>query len=144
MQTFITDFNMAQNAKNLDNKRLGKQRIEALQILDCLLAKKSRWKSHPAVKMWKGYEEYLLYSYLTWVIDQWLRRGFKNNKCQDWYLKLQKICKYPGVENIKKPKWLTKEFIESHRSNLIRKNSEYYKSLFPNTKEGLSYIWPIS
>ena len=60
MQTFITDFDMAQNAKKLDDKRLGKQRIEALQIANCLLVKESRWKNHPAVKMWKGYERFLI------------------------------------------------------------------------------------
>jgi hypothetical protein len=38
---------------------------------------------------------------------------------------------------------LTSEFIEAHRSNLIRKKPEYYRSLFPDTKENLFYIWPI-
>ena len=134
---------MAQNAKNLDDKRLGKQRVEALQIANCLLVKESRWKNHPAVKMWKGYEDYLLYNYLDWIFDVWLRKGFKNEKCQELFLRLQEVCKYPGIENIKKPPWITEEFIEAHRSNLIRKKPEHYRPLFPNTQEGLEYIWPI-
>ena len=143
MQTFITDFNMAQNAKNLDNKRLGKQRVEGLQIASCLLEKETRWKNHPTVKMWKGYEEFLLYFYLNWIFDQWLRRGYKNEKCTETYERLCNICKYPGFENIKTPLWLSIQFIESHRSNLIRKNPEFYRPLFLDTKEGLEYIWLV-
>ena len=36
MQTFLVDRNMEKNAKILDRQRLGKQRVECLQILNCL------------------------------------------------------------------------------------------------------------
>jgi hypothetical protein len=138
MQTFITDINIIQSAKNLDNKRLGKQRVEAIQIANNLLIKPNRWKNHPAVKMWDGYIEFLIY-YLTIHICEWHNRGFKNNKC---LIHLQNLSS--KIKNkVVKPNWLTEEFIESHRSNLIRKKPEYYRPLFPNTREGLSYIWPV-
>jgi hypothetical protein len=147
MQTFITDFNMKKNAENLDNKRLGKQRIEGLQIASILIDKsniKKGWRNHPAVKMWQGYEGFLLYFYLQWIFHEWIKKCFKNEKCAETYERLCNVCKYPGFENIKTPKWLDVHFIESHRSNLIRKNPEFYKPLFPDTKEGLEYIWPVS
>lgn len=86
MQTFITDFNMAQNAKNLDNKRLGKQRVEALQIASCLLEKETRWRNHPAVKMWKGYESFLIRRYIITLFAEWSNvRIYKNEKCEEHY-----------------------------------------------------------
>lgn len=140
MQTFITDTNMAISASYLDNKRLGKQRVEALQIFECLIVKETRWKNHPAVQMWKGFEGYLLYDYIIRILNEWeLVRKFKNTKCiEKWY-------KYTSLVNIlnrQKPPWITEKFIEAHRSNLIRKDPNYYKPLFPNTQEGLEYIWP--
>jgi len=134
---------MTQNAKNLDNRRLGKQRIEGLQIASCLLEKETRWKNHPAVKMWGGYEGFLINYYLEEIFKEWELKGFKNDKCELWYEKLKFISNNQIVILILKPAWLTSEFIEAHRSNLIRKDYDFYKSLFPNTIEGLSYIWPV-
>ncbi|MFW9871903.1 MAG: MSMEG_6728 family protein [Candidatus Thorarchaeota archaeon] len=138
MQTFITDHDMAISAKNLDNKRLGKQRVEALQIFECLIIKETKWKNHPAVKMWKGYEGYLLLIYLRSILNEWgIIRNFKSFKCEEkWFTYMTRYTKRKPYIVIK-PSWITDEFIESHRSNLIRKKPEYYNPLFPNTKEGL-------
>lgn len=143
MQTFITDFDMAQNAKNLDNKRLGKQRVEALTIATCLLEKENGWKNHPAVKMWKGNENYLILEYLPAIFKEWKSRGFKNEKCENWYDKLLFFINNQIFILTLRPTWMIQDFIEAHRSNLIRKNPEHYKPLFPNTKENLPYIWPV-
>jgi hypothetical protein len=134
---------MNQNAKNLDNKRLGKQRLESIQIASCLLIKETRWKNHPAVKMWKGNEHYLIHVYLCEILTEWIKRGFKNEKCEQHYFNLVEICKYQGIENCNKPKWVSADFIESHRSNLLRKDYNFYISKFPDTKLGLEYIWPV-
>lgn len=150
MQTFITDFDLEQSAQNLDNKRLGKQRVEAIQIANCLLIKESAWKNHPAVKMWKGYEIYLIrYIYLHLI--EWEKRGYKNIECwKHYYNLLHAVTTKMYIQQCiqvnvfsKSPEWLTDRFIEAHRSNLIRKNSAYYKPLFSKTKEGLDYIWPV-
>lgn len=139
MQTFITDYNPNTSAASLDNKRLGKQRVEALQIADCLLNKESRWANHPATKMWRGYEPFLVKVYILTIINEWEERGFKNTKCAEWWQRLYKIVK---DQPIKCPEWLNDEFIEAHRSNLIRKFPEFYSPKFPNAKIGLEYIWP--
>ena len=146
MQTFITDHNLAISARNLDNKRLGKQRVEALQILDCLIRKPNRWLNHPATQMWKGNEGYLLLVYIQKIFYEWSDiRKFKNHKCLHWSFELfdymMKVNHQFSV-SCNKPDWVTDKFIEAHRSNLIRKNPDHYKPLFPVTKEGLDYIWP--
>jgi len=54
MQTFLPQISFKESAECLDNRRLGKQRVEAMQIMKALLLPEYGWKNHPAVKMWKG------------------------------------------------------------------------------------------
>ena len=71
MQTFLPYPNLSKSLKTLDRQRLGKQRVEAFQILNILLERTDRkgWKNHPAVKMWSGYENALkLYLILIWAL----------------------------------------------------------------------------
>lgn len=53
MQTFLPYTDPEKCARVLDNKRLGKQRVEAIQILNVLLGvtQTKGWRNHPAVKM---------------------------------------------------------------------------------------------
>ena len=139
MQTFLPHLSVVDAIKILDNKRLGKQRVEAIQIASCLLEKETKWKNHPAVLMWKGYEDYLVLWYLWLTILLYENRGFKNIKCLEHYSRLKKLVKY---ENIKRPPWYNAQFVERHQSNLLRKNKEYYSKYFPNVPDNLEYIWP--
>jgi hypothetical protein len=123
MQTFLPyrDFE--------DNKRLGKQRVEAMQILNCIY-KKSGWKNHPVVKMWTGYEE-ALKMYHDIMIIEWKKRGFKNTM------------KLLSNDYITMPWWLgNPEFHLSHQSNLIRKLPDHYCKFFPKVSNNLPYFWP--
>jgi len=140
MQTFLVTYDPSDTAKILDSKRLGKQRVETIQILNILLDETCTrgWRNHPAVRMWKGYEAYLVKVYLKAMIDEWKNRGFKGPKCEAHYNRLYKL-----VEKQKPiaPSWLNENFFLSHKSNLVRKNSQYYKPLF-NIEGDLPYIWP--
>jgi len=93
MQTFLPHMNLVKAISMLDNKRLGKQRVEAIQIASCLLEKETRWKNHPAVLMWKGYEEYLVVWYLYTAIRTYEMRGFKNEKCYEHFYRLSEKVK---------------------------------------------------
>ncbi len=65
-------------AKALDNRRLGKQRVEAMQIINLLESdKKKGFKHHPASLMWKDHINGLKY-YCNCIIEEWISRGFKN------------------------------------------------------------------
>ena len=90
MQTFLPYKSFTKSAKCLDNKRLGKQRVEAMQILNVLLSKdkKAGWHNHPAVLQWKGYEG-TLFDYLLSCADEWeYKRRFKNEKIADYIQKM--------------------------------------------------------
>lgn len=55
MQTFLPYSDFRRTARVLDVRRLGKQRVETLQILRALTFDDYGWRNHPAVTMWVGY-----------------------------------------------------------------------------------------
>ena len=134
MQTFLPYPDFQKSASVLDYTRLGKQRLEGMQIVNIIsgLVPDSRWKNHPAVKMWVGYEN-ALKAYTNAMIREWIDRGYKNTMV------------FYSVGKIKYPWWFgNKNFHRSHRSRLIQKNPEFYSPLFPGD-EGYNdskYYWP--
>lgn len=133
MQTFLPYKNFRKAVKALDSKRLGKQRVEAYQILNILLRRTEGkgWRKHPAVLMWKGSAN-ALKEYLNEAIKEWQRRGYKNNMA---FEKIRGKVSYPS--------WLgNKDFHAAHRSNLLRKDWEHYSKIFKKDKKDLLYIWP--
>lgn len=130
MQTFLPYPNFIQSAKCLDYKRLGKQRVEAMQLVNVLNRGHGPWSNHPAALMWKSYED-ALKLYHNIVVQEWINRGYKNNM------------KFYNVEFCVMPPWLGDEaFHASHRSNLLRKNSEFYGQYCWTEPTDLPYIWP--
>ena len=143
MQTFLPEMNYLDSLQALDNRRLGKQRVEAYQILRTLCGESDGWKNHPAVKMWRGHERALLV-YARQSCFQWKNRGFKDTLLS----KLEELeAKYypvePGTVLFNYPPWYDEDFCESHRSNLIRKFPKHYRALWPDTPDNLPYIWPV-
>ena len=61
MQTFLPFSSIRRSVSSLDNKRLGKQRVEVLQILKALSGETKGWVNHPATAMWRGYEDALVF-----------------------------------------------------------------------------------
>lgn len=137
MQTFLPYQSFTESLECLDDKRLGKQRVEAMQILNALQPDStSRWRNHPAVKMWRGYEASLTV-YHNLAIEIWIERGFNNT--------MQKRYTLQGDYD---PSWLTSEFCSAHRCNLLRKNYEHYSQFnWPEMEldfNNVSYIWPVN
>ena len=134
MQTFLPYTNFIKVARTLDPKRLGKQRVEAKQILDILEGRNpdSRWRHHVAVRMWKGYEQ-ALRSYYNTMIIVWEHKGNKNNM------------PILPVNNVVYPPWLyDKRLPLSHRGNLLRKNPEYYGEFeWKDADPTAPYFWPV-
>lgn len=136
MQTFMPYPSFKESAKVLDMKRLGKQRVEVLQILQCLKGEKTGWRNHPAVKMWKGHENALI-EYGIAICDEWLRRGYRDSIRQRLWEK------YPWHQTAPKPEWFGNlSFHKSHQSNLLRKNKEYYSQFGWDISDSLPYVWP--
>lgn len=129
MQTFLPVPDFKKSAKILDYRRLGKQRVEARQILQALKTGKG-WIHHPATKMWKGFELALI-EYSNTMITEWISRGYKNTM------------KIIPVFSFSLPPWFgDAAFHASHRSNLLRKNKEYYSKFNWKELDNLPYVWP--
>jgi len=131
LQTFLPYEDFKRSAESLDNKRLGKQRVEALQIYKACVLDDYGWKNHPAVKMWVGCEDALL-TYMDTMIETWVERGFNNT---------MGIVGDLGVY-VKMPSWLGDERIHSsHRSNLLRKDKDFYSKYNCSEPIDMPYYW---
>ena len=142
MQTFLPYKSFVESASCLDYRRLGKQRVECLQLLSALQfpwalertkTNNSKWSNHPATKMWKGFEECLAL-YMNTIILEWEARGYKNN--MEYFDNFtHKVYDDPD--------WLGNEdFHASHRSNLLRKDPEWYGKFEWIEPNDLPYVWP--
>jgi hypothetical protein len=135
VNTFLPYDDFEKIAKVLDNKRLGKQRVEGMQILNILLnidPTRQGWKNHPVVVQWRGHTE-ALKDYVNIMIREWIRRGFRNSMIlydtgkyeMPWFVK----CKAVNL---------------SHQASLLRKNKEHYEPYFADVPAEYmlySYIW---
>ena len=138
MQTFLPYDDYAHSAQVLDRQRLGKQRVEAWQILRTLLklTNKLGWANHPAVRMWAGYEESLAH-YGMAICGEWIQRGYKDSL-------LTQFEQYSGRTRPSSPYWLgNAAFHISHRSNLLRKDMAHYGAFWPHVPADIAYIWPV-
>lgn len=135
MQTFVpygAKFRL--NAQVLDRQRLGKQRVEGLQIIKALTVPDYGWIHHPAVKMWKGHVESLAL-YTAHMCTEWVNRGYEDNV-------LPQIMQFLTPTALM-PEWLGRvDVMESHRSNLVRKLPSHYGKVWPDVAPDLPYVWP--
>lgn len=133
IQTFLPYEDFEKSARTLDRKRLGKQRVEAKQIIKNLTTRRDSWYNHPAVQMWKDHVE-ALKLYYNAISKDWVRRGYEHN--MGFYDVDETEVEYPP--------WLGDEkFHSAHRSNLLRKEPEYYSQFGWDVPDDLPYIWPI-
>lgn len=137
VNTFLPWPDYNKTAKSLDDKRLGKQRVEALQILRANLGLTKGWRNHPAAVMWRGHEGSLI-EYIYAICNEWSDRGFKDS-VKEQVDEIYYTYDFPP-KSFSKPWWLGKRKIhQSHKSNLKRKNPEHY--MF-NVPDDLPYQWP--
>lgn len=150
MQTFLPYKDFTKSIQCLDTQRHGKQRIEALGSLYLCYRLKgqdfreefgisdkwaehlwNRYRNHPAVGMWVGFENSLRLYYNT-CIDEWVGRGYNNT-----------MEKFELDGGIIYPPWVgNKRFHASHRSNLLRKDFEFYSKYGWIEPINLPYFWP--
>ncbi|WP_314223956.1 MSMEG_6728 family protein [Streptomyces zaehneri] len=149
MQTFLPYPDFTASAAALDPRRLGKQRVEALQVLRGLTVPGYGWRHHPAVRMWTGYEEALV-RYGLEVCGLWTATG-RADTCAAWLV--DGLGRQPaGIRTQERlaeagelPPWLgDPAFHRSHRSALVRKDPEFYAALFTGVPDDLPYVWPSS
>jgi len=140
---------LLKSLKCLDNKRLGKQRVETYQIWSILSGNNTRqgWKNHPAVLMWKGYEDALVL-YLILSCKIWATRKTKlgkpfSNLTMDQHIKTFNLNKVLIKNEIKFPKWwFSKELHNRDKAMLYHKNTEYYYKFKKYGDKYNEYLWP--
>ncbi|MFW5471152.1 MSMEG_6728 family protein [Knoellia sp. CPCC 206435] len=144
MQTFLPYADPRRSAAVLDDRRLGKQRVETFQVLRALTWPAYGWKNHPATRMWRGFVPGLV-AYGLACVDEWRARGradatraalleFTGGVEPDWD-RLH--------DDGRLPPWLGDEALHlSHRSALVRKDPDHYRPIFGDVPDDLPYVWP--
>ena len=136
VNTFLPYADFKQVAQSLDDRRLGKQRVEALQILRANLGLTVGWRNHPAAVMWRGHEGNLA-AYAVTICNEWVKRGYVDNTKQQ----VIELVKQFNLKPTTKPWWLgVDQFHESHQSNLKRKLPEHYDF---GVSDDIPYNWPM-
>lgn len=116
MQTFLPYADFKLSAKCLDRQRLGKQRVEAWQLL------RGQWSNHPASIMWSCYHPALA-KYGRIICLEWIDRGYNDTMLERFEVFL--------TNDIVMPYWVGDEaFHLSHQSNLVRKTLNIIVNIF--------------
>jgi hypothetical protein len=151
MQTFLPYAEFAATARVLDKRRLGKQRVEAIQVLRALTVAGYGWRHHPAAAMWAGYEEALV-RYGLDVCEVWCELGNADTCATTLVTDLARGTGFSaprGQSDLatagELPPWLGNyAFHRSHQSALLRKEPAHYRPVFPDVPDDLPYVWPAS
>ena len=150
MQTFVPLPSFERSARVLDTQRLGKQRVEALQVVRALTVPGYGWQHHPAVLMWRGFEEALGRYGLT-CCEVWVEQDHPDTCAAT----ISSDLRTAGVTTVRTeaelvaagalPPWWGEEALHrSHQSALLRKDPDFYGPLFPGVPDDLPYVWPVS
>lgn len=132
MQTFLPFTDMQASVKALDYRRLGKQRIEVVQMLKALLGLNKGWRNHPATLQWRGYESALC-EYGLYACAEWISRGYVDNTAP---VLLQLIT--PNANTL--PPWWGGKLHDYHKGHLYRKDNIYYAQWRAYVLEPYSYF----
>jgi hypothetical protein len=149
VQTFLPVPDFEDGARLLDSPRLGKQRVETLQILRALELPDYGWANHPAVLMWRGRTPALV-AYGLAMVRVWRERGFADTTASLIAEFAPEVVGVPQAELAAAgmlPSWLGDEALHrSHRSNLMAKDAGFYgprfTELFGTEPHDLPYVWP--
>lgn len=119
----------------LDWRRLGKQRLECKQLLNTIRGESVGWRNHPAALMWAEHEDSLI-EYSIAICTEWKARGYNDTM-------LPFFEEYRDAAAAVPPPWLGNErFHSAHRSNLLRKDEQFYRAFGWTEPMDLPYIWP--
>lgn len=140
MNTYLPVPSFPESVAMLDDRRLGKQRSEVLNILRALTEPAPEdGKEHPAIKMWRGSEQTLIKFGMA-VCFEWSSRDNTDNV-------LKKIVAFRTEfePDTPEPEWLGDEkFHASHRSFLLRSQPTWYRQFWPDEPDDLAMIFPRS
>jgi hypothetical protein len=145
VQTFLPYSDFARTAAALDPARLGKQRVEALQVLRAIELPDYGWRHHPAVTMWHGRVPALV-AYGLACVDAWTASG-RADSTRDQITEFAPEVVGRTQDDLAGagllPRWVGDPALHlSHRSALVRKDPAFYGPLFEDVPPDLPYVWP--
>ncbi|MGE2836372.1 MSMEG_6728 family protein [Mycobacterium sp. SMC-4] len=151
MQTFLPCPGFTDSARVLDVRRLGKQRVETIQVLRALTVPGYGWRHHPAAAMWAGYEEALV-RYGLQVCQVWCEQGRADTCATTLAADLTAGTRLTVIRTEDElaacgelPPWLgDPAFHRSHQAALVRKDPDHYRPVFGDVPVDLPYVWPAS
>jgi len=142
----------------LDNKRLGKQRVEAKQLISMIELRHElhltgkvnlkelkikypehkfpSWFNHVATLMWEDYLEELKVYYNISIYLWKNRRGVTGK-----LMKNNLEYKHVSLMSLNIPRFFTSRVSKSHRSALLFKDYKYYSQFGWNDTPQLGYVW---
>lgn len=144
MQTFVPLPAIAASVEVLDNRRLGKMRVEGYQLLRTVLGETQGWRNHPAARMWRSAPAGLA-AYAVACSTEWVARGFNDNVRS----MVAEVCGRHGLptsgDDADLPPWWGDPRVHaSHRSNLLRKEPEFYRQFGWRDPDDAPYFWPVA
>lgn len=146
MQTFLPYADLRESVEVLDDRRLGKQRVETLQVMRALVVPGYGWQRHPVTAMWRGHRPALM-AYQVETCAAWTARGFADTCLEKTLATLDEVPE--DAEAFRSgefalPPWFGREDVHrSHRSKLLSKAPEFYAEAFPGEPDDLDYVWPV-
>jgi hypothetical protein len=151
VQTFLPYADFSETARVLDMRRLGKQRVETIQVVRALTVAGYGWRHHPAAKMWAGYEEALV-RYGLDICAVWCSLGNADTCAVTLVADLARGTGLAApraqadlAATGEVPPWLgDRAFHRSHQSALLRKDLAHYQPIFSDVPDDLPYVWPAS
>jgi len=138
MQIFLPYPDMRKSLQVLDNKRLGKQRVETYQIISAITRRPKLdgtpykgWLNHPCTIMWRDFVP-ALKLYMNYSIYEWISRGFNNS------MMIENVTE----DQVVLPHWFGNElFHSSHRANLLKKEPQFYCRYNWSEDPTDPYVW---
>lgn len=143
MQTFVPYSTYTDSAGILDNRRLNKQILEGIQILEIVtqesiitknVSKNTGWVNHPAVNMWRDCPNGLM-NYIESCINEWISRGFEPKNMINAYYNFTNGY---FLEYVSYPEWWNGNIHVSHAKALL------FKSVVKMVTYALSHNYQIT
>lgn len=136
MNTLLPSIGFARSASQLDDKRLRNQIVEVNRMLELLTY---GGRNELSLGGWRGYEGALALYGLAICHEYRIERKLPGDEwglVAEWSQRVKPS--WP------RPPWIGDLAVHrSHRSNLIRRDSEFYLPVFGgDTPRGLPYLWP--
>lgn len=139
MQTYLPYPDFRRCARVLDDRRLGKQRVECYQILRVLGGHTRAWRAHPAVRMWRGHRGALV-RYAICISREWRRRGFRDSLLP----KFARIAARLHPREARRPAWLGESALHAaYRAALLAKQPDWYAQFGWRERPQIAYRWPV-